>query len=99
MREPVGREAQVQPLRKDIAAALDREIDDHCARPHRGHHLTCDQQRRARARHLCMFHHEPALDDAAISKVLAETRRFEEITRTGDPLKVSTAYDGLELRL
>ena len=23
----------------DIAAALDREIDDHRARPHRGHHL------------------------------------------------------------
>ena len=53
----------------------------------------------ARARHLCLFHHEPALDDAAISRMLAETRRFEEITRSGAPLKVSTAYDGLEIRL
>jgi phosphoribosyl 1,2-cyclic phosphodiesterase len=53
----------------------------------------------ARAKHLCMFHHEPALDDAAISRVLAETRRFEEITRSGAKLEVSTAYDGLEIRL
>lgn len=53
----------------------------------------------ARARQLCMFHHEPALDDTAMSKVLAETRRFEEITRTGAPLRVTTAYDGMEIRL
>ena len=54
----------------------------------------------ARARHLCLFHHEPVFDDAAIDAVLAETRRLEEITR-GDapPLRVSAAYDGLELGL
>ena len=51
----------------------------------------------ARARQLCLFHHEPALGDEAISRVLAETRRFEKITRTGDPLIVTTAYDGLEI--
>lgn len=53
----------------------------------------------ANAKHLCLFHHEPALDDAALMKMLAETRRFEEITRTDAPLNVSTAYDGLELAL
>ena len=53
----------------------------------------------AHARQLCLFHHEPALDDAALAKMLAETQRFEEITRTGDPLRVSAAYDGLELTL
>ncbi|MBY0576935.1 MAG: MBL fold metallo-hydrolase [Gallionellaceae bacterium] len=47
----------------------------------------------------CMFHHEPAYDDATIASVLAETRRFEEITRTGEPLEVIAAYDGLELVL
>jgi phosphoribosyl 1,2-cyclic phosphodiesterase len=52
-----------------------------------------------RAKHLCLFHHEPALDDAALVKMLAETRRYEEITRTGAPLRVSAAYDGLELAL
>ena len=54
---------------------------------------------RAGARQLCLFHHEPALDDTALANMLAETRRFEEITRTGEPLQVSTAYDGLELTL
>jgi phosphoribosyl 1,2-cyclic phosphodiesterase len=53
----------------------------------------------AQARHLCLFHHEPALDDAALAKMLAETKRYEEITRTGDPLRVSAAYDGLEITL
>ena len=41
----------------------------------------------AGARHLCLFHHEPADDDEAIERVLADTRRLEEITRTGEPLR------------
>jgi phosphoribosyl 1,2-cyclic phosphodiesterase len=53
----------------------------------------------AGARHLCMFHHEPAYDDATIERLLAETRRFEEITRTGHPLAVTCAYDGMEIDL
>ncbi|HMO46232.1 MAG TPA: MBL fold metallo-hydrolase [Rubrivivax sp.] len=53
----------------------------------------------ANVRHLCMTHHEPVFDDAAIEAVLAETRRLEEITRTGAPLQVSAAYDGLEIAL
>jgi phosphoribosyl 1,2-cyclic phosphodiesterase len=54
---------------------------------------------RAGARHLCMFHHEPVFDDEAIDGVLAETRRLEEITRGASPLRVSAAYDGLEIAL
>jgi phosphoribosyl 1,2-cyclic phosphodiesterase len=54
----------------------------------------------AGARRLCLFHHEPAHDDAQIARTLAETRRFEEITREGRPqLEVSAAYDGLEIAL
>ena len=53
----------------------------------------------AGARHLCMYHHEPTFDDAAITRVLADTRRFEEITRTGAPLHVTAAYDGMEIAL
>src|SRR6185295_1710256 len=44
----------------------------------------------ARARHLCMFHHEPTYDDAKIASVLAETRRCEEITRDGHAVQVSS---------
>ena len=51
----------------------------------------------ARVRTLVMFHHEPAYDDTRIAQVLAETRRFEEITRDGHALEVLSAWDGLEL--
>jgi phosphoribosyl 1,2-cyclic phosphodiesterase len=54
---------------------------------------------RAGARHLCLFHHEPVFDDAAIESMLAETRRLEEITRGPTALRVSAAYDGLEIEL
>jgi len=53
----------------------------------------------ANVRHLCMTHHEPVFDDAAIEAMLAETRRLEEITRGASVLRVSAAYDGLELTL
>jgi len=53
----------------------------------------------ARVKHLVLFHHEPAYDDAAIERVLKETRRFEELTREDAPLAVSSAYDGLEIAL
>jgi phosphoribosyl 1,2-cyclic phosphodiesterase len=53
----------------------------------------------AGARRLCLFHHEPVFDDAAIDAVLAETRRLEAITRGASPLQVSAAYDGLEIDL
>ncbi len=53
----------------------------------------------AGARHLCLFHHEPVNGDEAIARLLAETRRFEEISRRGNPLFVSAAYDGMEIVL
>ena len=53
----------------------------------------------AAARQLCLFHHEPVHGDAAIERILAETRRFEEITRAGKPLLVTAAYDGMEINL
>jgi phosphoribosyl 1,2-cyclic phosphodiesterase len=51
----------------------------------------------ARVKHLVLFHHEPAYDDATIEGVLRETRRFEELTRGTQPLQISAAYDGLEI--
>lgn len=49
----------------------------------------------AGVRHLVLFHHEPANGDAAIDAILSETRRYETITRTGAPLLITAAYDGL----
>ena len=53
----------------------------------------------AGARHLCLFHHEPAYDDEAIDAVLADTRRLEEITRDRHAARVTAAYDGMEIEL
>lgn len=53
----------------------------------------------ARAKYFCMFHHEPAHDDAKIAQTLFETQRFEEITRHDHAVKVISAYDGLEIDL
>jgi phosphoribosyl 1,2-cyclic phosphodiesterase len=53
----------------------------------------------ARAKHLVLFHHEPANNDATLEGLLKEARRFEELTRGDHVLKVSAAYDGLEIDL
>jgi len=53
----------------------------------------------ARAKHLMLFHHEPANDDETLEGLLKEARRFEELTRGDHSLKVSAAYDGLEVDL
>jgi hypothetical protein len=52
----------------------------------------------AGVKHLVLFHHEPMFDDARLAAMLDETRRFEEITREDHvALRVSTAYDGMEV--
>jgi phosphoribosyl 1,2-cyclic phosphodiesterase len=51
----------------------------------------------ARAKHLCIYHHEPVHDDRQIASVLQETLRLEEITRSDHRLRISSAYDGLEI--
>ena len=53
----------------------------------------------ANAKHLVLFHHEPANNDERITQIWRETLRYEEISRTGEPLRISVAYDGLEIEL
>jgi ribonuclease BN (tRNA processing enzyme) len=57
----------------------------------------------ARAKHLVLFHHEPANNDAAIDSLLRDARRLEELTRENfQPsrrLEISAAHDGLEIEL
>jgi phosphoribosyl 1,2-cyclic phosphodiesterase len=53
----------------------------------------------AEAAHLCLFHHEPIFDDARIEKVLEETIRLEEITRSGHRVRISSAHDGLVIEV
>jgi phosphoribosyl 1,2-cyclic phosphodiesterase len=61
---------------------------------HSSNTIGVDLCSRARAKHLCLFHHEPVYDDETLHIVLQETIRYEEIVREGSALMVSTAYDG-----
>jgi phosphoribosyl 1,2-cyclic phosphodiesterase len=54
---------------------------------------------RAGVGHYCLFHHEPIYDDYALQKILDETIHYAAIMSPGRSLKVSMAYDGLEIRL
>ena len=51
----------------------------------------------ARVKHLCLYHHEPVYSDVEIASVLEETIRLEQITRKAHQLKISSAYDGMEI--
>ena len=53
----------------------------------------------AKAKRLCLFHHEPAFDDDKLMDIHLETRRLEEIIRDGSPLEIITTFDGMELLL
>ena len=66
---------------------------------HSSNIVAIDLCRAAGARRLALFHHEPACDDEAIQRMHRESIRYEELTRTGQPLEVLCAYDGLALTL
>jgi len=51
----------------------------------------------AQVKRLVLFHHEPVQDDRTIEAVLADTVRFEWISRRGEKVEVISAYDGLDL--
>jgi phosphoribosyl 1,2-cyclic phosphodiesterase len=53
----------------------------------------------AGVRHLCLFHHEPTYDDEKLTAIWRESQRLEELTRGDRPLRITAAYDGLELRV
>lgn len=51
-------------------------------------------------KHLVFFHHEPLNDDQRLDQIVREAVRIEEIMRRNKaPLRISGAYDGLDLKL
>ncbi len=53
----------------------------------------------AGAKQLCLFHHNPASDDDTLARILEDTRRLEKLTRPGEPLAITAAYDGMVITL
>jgi len=66
---------------------------------HSSNIVAVDLCRRAGAKRLALFHHEPTYADEDIDRMLAETIRYEELTREGAALGIICAHDGLEVRL
>jgi len=48
---------------------------------------------------LVLFHHEPVNNDERVDEILAETLRFEQMTRVGEKLEICAARDGLTLEV
>jgi len=61
---------------------------------HSSNIVAVDLCHQAGAKRLALFHHEPTYSDADISRMHAETIRYEELIREGDPLEVLCSYDG-----
>ncbi|OQY60516.1 MAG: hypothetical protein B6245_01025 [Desulfobacteraceae bacterium 4572_88] len=54
---------------------------------------------RSKVKHLCMFHSEPTHDDETLDRIFGETVKYLSIFDKDCPLKISMAYDGLEVEI
>ena len=66
---------------------------------HSSNIVAVDLCHQAGAKRLALFHHEPTYSDADISRMHAETVRYEELVREKEPLEVLCSYDGLCVEL
>ena len=67
---------------------------------HSSHMIGVELALAAGARRLALFHHDPLNDDASLDQLLADSRRFETLSRhRRPPLEVISAYDGLTVPL
>jgi phosphoribosyl 1,2-cyclic phosphodiesterase len=64
---------------------------------HSSNMVAVELAHRSQVKHLVLFHHEPAMDDAMLEAILGETRRYEQIIRGAQRLIVTAGYDGLEV--
>ena len=53
----------------------------------------------AKARHLCLFHHDPGNGDEELDKSLEETIRYIKLCESEHQLQVTSAYDGLVIEV
>ncbi|WP_207680018.1 MBL fold metallo-hydrolase [Desulfonema magnum] len=54
---------------------------------------------RAGVKHLCMYHSEHTYSDATIDKMLRETKRYASIYDDSYRLRISHAFDGMEIEV
>ena len=66
---------------------------------HSNNLLGIELARRAKVKHLCLYHNEPATTDRDMDKFLADTERIAALLMEGEALKVSIAWDGRKVEL
>ncbi|HOV84944.1 MAG TPA: MBL fold metallo-hydrolase [Syntrophobacteraceae bacterium] len=54
---------------------------------------------KAGVKHLCLFHHDPVLDDDALDRFLTDTREYLDLYAGSHPLRIDLAHDGLTIDL
>jgi len=54
---------------------------------------------RAGIKHLCLFHNDPAHDDETLDKTLHDAEKYASLYADAYKLKISLAYDGLEIEV
>ncbi len=52
---------------------------------------------RSKVKHLCMFHSEPTCEDEKLDKIVEDSKKYAKIYDDSYNLKVSMAYDGMEI--
>ena len=79
-----------------------RSVNTLSVKKHWGHSsnvVAVELAQAAQVKRLALFHHDPVLDDGMLEAVLADTIRFEAISRLDEEVEVISAYDGRELIL
>ena len=64
---------------------------------HSSHIMGVELAMRAGVKHLCLFHSEPTASDEQLEQIESSTRRYAHLHDKSYPLKISQAYDGLEI--
>lgn len=53
----------------------------------------------AQVKHLCLFHSEPVFNDSKLDSVLRNSIHYRDLYKKDPDLKISMAYDGLEIEI
>lgn len=66
---------------------------------HSSNMIAVEMAVRAGVKHLCMYHSEPTHNDEMMDKLLRDTIKYASIHDDSYSLKISLAYDGLEIEI
>ena len=81
----------------DAQYSLIDSIDSKESWGHSSNMVGVEIAERAGIKHLCLFHSEPTHDDAILDKTLRDAEKYAAMYADPYTLKITLAYDGLEI--